>query len=130
MSVDVSGLIELIDDYAIEKWTCVTVTFGQTARENAPKDTGALFSGVVWEGPGGGSGGLVSEVESTARSADGVDYGAIQNAGTGPIHGNPILAFEVGGELIFRPSTSGVPATNWWDDTVDAFGEIVGGCAG
>lgn len=125
--VDNSGLLALLDEHALAKTNCLGDTFRDFARQEAPYLTGALSSGVEDSGATGGGGSCTTTVESTTRGDQGFDYGVIQNDGDDGVSGT-LMAAEIDGELRFFRSRAGIPATHWWDNTVQAWSEIVAMC--
>lgn len=120
MSVDISGLIEAIDRYAVETWDCVGEQMATIGQFQAPVDTGQMSGSITWTGAAGGGGHVVGLVTVGAEYA----WFTTQDE----LHGHPVMVFETGGETVFarvvHPS-----APDWWDSTLQAFPEAVGGCA-
>jgi hypothetical protein len=120
MSVDVSSLVAALDSYAIEALDCMGTSFQEMAQSLAPVDTGELVSSIEWSGASGGGGEVVGTVTV------GAPYAVYVEHGRGGEHG--LLAIEVGGELEVVESVGPMEPEPFFEPTVDAWGEIVGGC--
>lgn len=119
MSVDVSGLIEAIDRYAVETWDCVGERLASIGSAEAPKDTGNLAGSVEWTGAAGGGGSVVGVVSVGAEYA----FYTTQEV----LHGHPLMVWEGDDGLIFAREVH-PSAPDWWDNTLQAFPEAIGGC--
>jgi hypothetical protein len=130
VSVDVSGLISLIDDYCLQKWECVGQAFVEVCRSNEPVATGRMSAGTQATGASGGGGLVTNQVDVIAYSDAGFYYPAVQNEGDGGVTGKLMHPTEGALAGLFFMSRVGVPATNFWQNTLSAWGEILGQCAG
>jgi Bacteriophage HK97-gp10, putative tail-component len=121
MSVDVSGLKEMIAEYGAEKMQCLAEGFAEQARQAAPVDTGELAASIEVTGVSvGGS-------SASATVVAGTDHAIYAEHGRGSEHG--LLAFQVGGELVVVTEVAPMPGSHFWADTVASWPEIVTGCA-
>lgn len=120
---DVEGLKQQLRDQMAQTFIDATDLLRQAAADNAPhstlESTGALAAGVQVDGVTVGDQ-MTARIVSTARSFDGVDYGEIQETGTGPIYPvrAKVLHFVWNGVEIWTQRTAGVPRTNWWSESV------------
>lgn len=79
------GLVEEFDAAAIKFSRDVVEAYVENVREapSTPNDTGTLADGIENTGSRVSSGRFEADIESTARSADGADYGAIIDEASG-----------------------------------------------
>jgi Bacteriophage HK97-gp10, putative tail-component len=121
MSVDVSSLVAAIDTYAISALDCMGEQLAETARSNAPVDTGELASSIEWSGASGGGGNVTGTVTV------GAPYGVYVEHGRGGEGG--LIAIEVGGELLVVEGVGPAEAEPFFGPACDDWPSIVSGCA-
>jgi hypothetical protein len=111
-SLDVTDFARTLDTWAEEVHDDALRGMQERLTDVAPVDTGFLRDESVTVFAHALSGTIVYEA----------DYASFTDEGTDPhrIEGNPLLAFEIDGELVIVHSVEhpGTTGTRWWSDTM------------
>lgn len=119
MTVDVSGLLDQIETYALEIGHVCASELEAIVKDAAPVgETGQLRDAITAEVTGAGGGSVSILVDSPAEASSWTDEGTDPHR----IEGNPLLAFDwpagpTGGLWIGHGvNHPGNPAQNWFGD--------------
>lgn len=113
------GLVEEFDAAAIKFSKNVTAAYVENVRKapSTPNDTGRLIDGIEETSSRVSSGRFEADIESTARSEDGADYGAIIDQASGkkivPVT-KQALANTRTGWGPFASATQSTKHRGWW----------------
>lgn len=116
MSVDVSGLVNLVEQYAHEVGQVTGDELERIVKDAAPVASGDTRDAInVTVSGGGGTIGIT--VDSPAEQSSYTDEGTSAHK----IEGNPLLAFEMGGSLVIVHSVNhpGNAAQHWFSQPME-----------
>ena len=110
---DVTDLLTTLDNLALDVVADSAQKMVDQSNLAAPYQTGALSEAGRVDGVSGGGG----YAEATVSNP--TEYASYQDQGTGGSTGNPWLTFQIGGQWVRVHQTAPVPATRFWEDTMN-----------
>lgn len=112
MTVDVSGLRDMVESYAQQVGDVTGAELERIVKDAAPVASGETRDEITVDVSGGG-GQISLLVDSPAEQSSYTDEGTAAHK----IEGNPLLAFDMGGSTVIVRSVNHpvTPAQRWFD---------------